>query len=142
VRSCRGLQGLWRATGLHSGFFGGIGVWQGVAMYSLKFHLGPPCPNLLCPVGGPPLKWPISCFRGGGLQLSFTPLNTPRRMQAQVKLAIRLCHIIMWQSRHTATPQRGHEFIQNHVMIIVRAQLIQLLCGLVTKNFEPENSRS
>jgi hypothetical protein len=27
-------------------------------------------------------------------------------------------------------------------MIIVRAQVIQLLRGLVTKNFEPENSRS
>jgi hypothetical protein len=36
-----------------------MGVWQGVAMDSLKFHPGPPCPTLLLP--------------------SFTPLDTPRR---------------------------------------------------------------
>jgi hypothetical protein len=30
----------------------------------------------------------------------------------------------------------------DRIIIIVRAQLIQLLRGLVTKNFEPENSRS
>jgi hypothetical protein len=42
-----------------------IGVWQGVAMNSLKFHLGPPCPTLLCPAGGSPLKWPYGRFRGG-----------------------------------------------------------------------------
>jgi hypothetical protein len=80
VRGCRGLQGPWRAKGLHSGFRGawgvagvskghrepwGIGVRQGVTMDPLKFYLGPPCLNLLCPVGGPPLKRPNSCFRGG-----------------------------------------------------------------------------
>jgi hypothetical protein len=32
-----------------------MGVWQGVAMDSLKVHPGPPCPTLLCPAGGPPL---------------------------------------------------------------------------------------
>jgi hypothetical protein len=32
-----------------------IGVWQGVAIDSLKFHLGPPCPTLLRLAGGPPL---------------------------------------------------------------------------------------
>jgi hypothetical protein len=26
---------------------GHVGVWQGVAMDSLKFHPGPPCPTLL-----------------------------------------------------------------------------------------------
>jgi hypothetical protein len=30
-----------------------IAVWQGVAMDSLKFDPGLPCPTLLCPVGGP-----------------------------------------------------------------------------------------
>jgi hypothetical protein len=35
-----------------------MGVWQGVAMDSLKFHLGLPCPTLLCPAGRPPLKRP------------------------------------------------------------------------------------
>jgi hypothetical protein len=33
-----------------------MGVWQGVAMDSLKFHPGPPFPTLLCPVGGPPTR--------------------------------------------------------------------------------------
>jgi hypothetical protein len=33
-------------------FLFGISVWQGVAMDSLKFHTGPPCPTLLCPASG------------------------------------------------------------------------------------------
>jgi hypothetical protein len=64
-----------------------IGVWQGVAMNSLKFHPGPPCHTLLCPVGGPHLKRAYSRFRGGlstrqvvgGLRPSSTHLDTPRR---------------------------------------------------------------
>jgi hypothetical protein len=40
-------------------------VWQGVAMDSLKFHLGQPCLTLLRPACRPPLKRPYSCFRGG-----------------------------------------------------------------------------
>jgi hypothetical protein len=32
------------------------GVWQGVAMDSLKYRAGLPCPTLLRPVGRPPLK--------------------------------------------------------------------------------------
>jgi hypothetical protein len=39
-----------------------MGVWQGVAMDSLKYHWGPPCPTLLCPAGRPPLKWPAAIF--------------------------------------------------------------------------------
>jgi hypothetical protein len=35
-----------------------MGVWQGVAMGFLIFHLGLPCPTLALPVGGPPLKRP------------------------------------------------------------------------------------
>jgi len=42
-----------------------MGVWQGVAMDSLKFHPSPPCPTLLCPAGEPPLRRPYSHFRGG-----------------------------------------------------------------------------
>jgi hypothetical protein len=34
-------------------------------MDSLKFHSGLPCPTLLRPVGGPPLKLPYGRFRGG-----------------------------------------------------------------------------
>jgi hypothetical protein len=33
-----------------------MGVWQGVAMGSLKFHPAPPYPILLLPAGGPPLN--------------------------------------------------------------------------------------
>jgi hypothetical protein len=41
-----------------------MGVWQWVALDSLKFHPGPPCPTFLYPSGGAPLKWPYGCFRG------------------------------------------------------------------------------
>jgi hypothetical protein len=42
-----------------------IGIQQGVAMDSLKFHAGPPCPTLLPPVGKTPMKRLYSHFRGG-----------------------------------------------------------------------------
>jgi hypothetical protein len=35
-----------------------MGVWQGVAMDSLKYHMGPPWPTLLHPTVRPPLGWP------------------------------------------------------------------------------------
>jgi hypothetical protein len=41
------------------------GVWQGLAMDSLKFHPGPLYLTFLSPAGGPPLKRPYSRFRGG-----------------------------------------------------------------------------
>jgi hypothetical protein len=41
-----------------------MGVWQGVAMDSLKFYPGPTCPILLRPAGTPPLKRPHSHFGG------------------------------------------------------------------------------
>jgi hypothetical protein len=41
-----------------------IGVWQGVAMFSLKSYQGLPCSTLLRSVGRPPLKHPYSRFRG------------------------------------------------------------------------------
>jgi hypothetical protein len=39
-----------------------MGVWQWVAMESLKFHLGAPCPTLLRPAGGPSQKRPYDRF--------------------------------------------------------------------------------
>jgi hypothetical protein len=59
-----------------------MGVWQGVAMDSLKFHPGPACPILLNPDGSDPLKRPYGLFRGGppaGLAASghFLPPWTP-----------------------------------------------------------------
>jgi hypothetical protein len=45
-----------------------MGVWQGVAMDSPKFHPGLPCPTLLCPVGGPPLKRPYQDSTAWGIQ--------------------------------------------------------------------------
>jgi hypothetical protein len=42
-----------------------IDVWQWVAMDSLEFHPGPPCPTLLRPAGGPPMKRPYVHFWGG-----------------------------------------------------------------------------
>lgn len=41
-----------------------MGIWKGMAMGSLKFHLSPPCSTLLFTAGGPPLKRPYSRFRG------------------------------------------------------------------------------
>jgi hypothetical protein len=43
-------------------------VWQGVAMDSLMFHQGLPCPTLLRLVGGTPLK---------RLEAVFYPLGNP-----------------------------------------------------------------
>jgi hypothetical protein len=56
-------------------------------MDSLKFHQGLPCPTLLRPTGGSPLRRPFGRFRHGspaghsacGLWPSFTPSATPRR---------------------------------------------------------------
>jgi hypothetical protein len=61
-----GFRGAWGVAGASKGHREpwDIGVWQGVAMDYLKFHLGSPCPNLLCPVSRSPLKWPNSYFRG------------------------------------------------------------------------------
>jgi hypothetical protein len=56
-----------------------MGVWQGVAMDSLKFHPGLPCLTLLCPAGGPPLKWPhgLACPQGGRPVLVFYLFGDP-----------------------------------------------------------------
>jgi hypothetical protein len=44
---------------------GYLGVWKVVAMDSLKFHMGAPCPTLLCTAGGPPKKRLYGQFWGG-----------------------------------------------------------------------------
>jgi hypothetical protein len=56
----------WPTAGWHPGWLG-VGHLQNyhgkgwpLAMDSLKFHLGPPCPTFLRPAGGPPLKQPYS----------------------------------------------------------------------------------
>jgi hypothetical protein len=42
-----------------------MGVWQAVAMDSLKFHPGLPCLTLLSPADGPPHKRPYGRLWGG-----------------------------------------------------------------------------
>jgi hypothetical protein len=64
--------------------FPDIGIWQGVAMDSLKFHPGSPCLTVLCPADRQPLKRPYSRFRGGlptgwaDCCRLLTPLDTAR----------------------------------------------------------------
>jgi Skp family chaperone for outer membrane proteins len=44
-----------------------MGVWQRVAMDSLKYCLGPPCLTLLCPAGRPANNgaiWQYNCQKG------------------------------------------------------------------------------
>jgi hypothetical protein len=47
-----------------------MGVWQGVALDTLKFYLGPPCPTLLCPA-----VWQPS--QGGQPKAVFYPFGYP-----------------------------------------------------------------
>jgi hypothetical protein len=44
--------------------FQSMGVWEGVAMDSLKYHSSTSCLTLLHCVGRTPLKWPYCRFRG------------------------------------------------------------------------------
>jgi hypothetical protein len=60
-----------------------MALWQGVAMDSLNFHPGLPCPTLLHPAGGPPLNG-LTVFSGA----------TPH--------AIRLCSFPIFQTRNNA----------------------------------------
>jgi hypothetical protein len=52
-----------------------MSVWQGVAVDSLKFHLGSPCLTAVSGVAHSQ-GWPTR--RACGLQLSSPPLDTPR----------------------------------------------------------------
>jgi hypothetical protein len=85
-----------------------MGVWQGVAMDSLKFHLGPPCPTILCPVDGPPLKCSYGRLKGGPLAecVAVYPFGHPtpyaydreslgRRDDGKMKMILPLdmCHV-------------------------------------------------
>jgi hypothetical protein len=55
-----------------------MGVWQGVAMDSLKFHRRPPCYTFLHPAGRLPLKWPyVACPQVGRQAAVFYPLGHP-----------------------------------------------------------------
>jgi hypothetical protein len=63
-----------------------MGVWQGVAMDSLKFHPRPPYATLLRPAGGPSLKRPydrkaisgVARPQGGADCRRLLPLWTPQ----------------------------------------------------------------
>jgi hypothetical protein len=71
-----------------------MGVWQGVAMDSLKFYLGLPCPTLLRPANGPPLKRLYGPFWGGpptgcAACCNLLPFGTPH--------AVRLWYIVTWR---------------------------------------------
>jgi hypothetical protein len=90
----------------HEHTLGSMGVWQGVAMDSLKFHSGLPCHILVRPAGGPPLKRLFRVWayrRVGGLRLSSSPLTTPRRTPMVGSLS---CHCLNWNGdrRHTKIP--------------------------------------
>jgi hypothetical protein len=56
-----------------------MGIWQGVARNTLKFHLAPPCLTFLRPAPETALQlfqgWPAR--RAGGQWPSSTPLDTP-----------------------------------------------------------------
>jgi hypothetical protein len=62
---------------MHAQSLGHIAVWQGVAMVSLRFYAGLPCPTLLNPAGRPALR--AACGH-------LLPLWTPH--------AVRLCWVI------------------------------------------------
>jgi hypothetical protein len=64
-----------------------MGIWQRVAMDSLKFHLGRESPTLLRSAGGPPQGWPA--HRAGSVRPSSTPLDTPRRTPMDFTLWLR-----------------------------------------------------
>jgi hypothetical protein len=55
-----------------------MGVWQEVAMDSLKFFSDLPCPTLLRPAGGPPLKRPYTGGAAYGRLLPFWTLKGVR----------------------------------------------------------------
>jgi hypothetical protein len=50
-----------------------MGVWQAVAMDSLKFYPSPPCPTLLHPAGGSG----VACPQGGQTAAVFHPFGHP-----------------------------------------------------------------
>jgi hypothetical protein len=64
------------------------GVWQGVAIDSLKFHPGLTCPTLLCPVGMPVRQ--AACGR------LLPPWDTLRHtpMGKRLSLHVSVCAII------------------------------------------------
>jgi hypothetical protein len=86
----------WRQTPV------GKSVVQVVAMDSLKFHPGPPCPTLLCPAGGPSLKQPLGYFRGG---------QSAGRAACSRLLPFRKSHaILLWQGRVKMRTVKANSF--------------------------------
>lgn len=91
-----------------------MGVWQRVVMNFLKFYLGPPCPTILCPVGGPPLKrqfqeWPALA---GGLRPSSFTLRHPTPYTYVEAFVVDACfsHMILsHEFRHTRKAIRDSE---------------------------------
>jgi hypothetical protein len=72
-------------------------------MDSLKFQPGLPCLTLLCPVGGPPPKWPYSIYgvarlQGGQPAAVFYPLGHTTQYGASQR-SIAVTHLCMgvWQ---------------------------------------------
>jgi hypothetical protein len=57
--------------------FGAMGIYQWVAMDSIKFNQGSPCPTLLCPTDRLPQKHPYCHFRGGPPAAFFYPFRYP-----------------------------------------------------------------
>jgi hypothetical protein len=66
-----------------------VGVWQGVAMDSLKFHPGLPCPTPPCPAGGPPLKRPGVATCGHLLSL-WTPHAERLRRDFEIQFGFQI----------------------------------------------------
>jgi hypothetical protein len=59
-----------------------MGIWQGVAMDSLQFHLGPPCPTFSRLAVRLPLKWStavigVAHLQGGRPAAIFYPFGHP-----------------------------------------------------------------
>jgi hypothetical protein len=101
--------GIWCKTLLHF-----RSAWQEVSTDSLKFHLGPPCPTLLRPAGGPPLKRPYSRFWGG---LPAGRAVCGRLLPPWIALAVRDCFTSAFVREATfgyhGNP-RGRESKPNH----------------------------
>jgi hypothetical protein len=64
-----------------------MGVWQGIAMDSLKFYLGWSCPNFLRPASGPPAAvfYPFGHPTAHAVRLCPPPLLPPSTCRNKVE---------------------------------------------------------
>jgi hypothetical protein len=77
-----------------------MGVWQGMVMDSLKLHPGPPCPTLLRPAGGSPMKQPYGHFMGGlpaGWPACGCPLPHVVRLSFCPTTNLYFCSVLLWR---------------------------------------------